>query len=132
MASPLVDVATDMTIVFATSGFTANILTIMPTGYERESIDTSHQQTPGAMTFTPAHLYNAGGVDITGHFNPDTAPPIEGGKENVTITWPSGATWAFSAFVTKYQGGADNLDQRMDFSMTIKISGAITIAAGSS
>ena len=102
MASPSVDVATGITIVFGTSGFSAQILDVTPPGMSRESLETTHQSTMTQKTFMPADLYDSGELGFDIHFNPDTSPPIGGATETITITFPSGATWAFSGFMTNY------------------------------
>ena len=127
-ASPAVDVATGITIVFGTSGFSAQITDVTPPGVERESIETSHQGTVNAKTFTPADLHDPGGLDFEGNFNPDTYPPINEAEEEVVITFPAGATWTFQGFMTNYQPAAP-LNEKMTFSATIKATGEIDIDA---
>ena len=129
MASPLVDIGTGITIAFGTSGFTCEILDVTPPEATRESIQTSHQGTTTAHTFTPTDLYDPGGLEISFHFNPDTDPPIDGAAEDITITFTSGATWAFSGFMTNYAASAP-LEDKMTGSATFKASGDITITAG--
>jgi hypothetical protein len=131
MASDAVDVGVGITVVFGTSGFTANITDITLPDQSRESLPTSHQGTTNWMDFTPADLSDAGQFDITGHFNPDTTIPLTSAAETITITWPSTATWAFSGFMISHSGDA-TLNEVMTFSATIKITGSITITAASS
>ena len=126
MASPNVDIATGITIVFGTSGFSAEILDISGPSLARESVETTHQGTIGARTHLPVDLFDAGELSFDIHFNPDTDPPIDQPAEAVTITWPSGATWAFSAFMTADEP-ATPLEDKMVASITLKISGDITI-----
>jgi len=120
------DVATGITIVFGTSGFSAELLDITaPTG-TREPINTSHQGTSGQHTFTPADLMDWGSLEISFHFAPSTDPPIDGAAETVTITWPDATTWAFSGFMTDYSASAP-LNDKMTGSATVKVSGDVTI-----
>lgn len=126
MGSPLVDVGTGITVAFATSGFSIQILDVTPYAMSRVSIDTSHQGTTGARTFSPVDLYDAGELSFTGHFNPDTSPPINGANESITVTFPAGATAVFSGHMTAYNPGSP-LEDKMTVDVTIKISGSVTI-----
>lgn len=126
MASPLVDIGTGITIVFGTTGFTAQIVDVSGPGLSRESIDVTHQETVDARAFTPADLFDGGELSFDIHFNPDTDPPVDEVAETITITWPAGATWAFNGFMTGYEPAAP-LDDKMTGSVTVKVNGDITI-----
>ena len=126
MASPAHDIATGITIVFGTSGCSAEILDVNPPSLSRESVEVTHQGTTGGKDFIPADLYDAGECSFDVHFNPDTAPPIDEAAETITITFPSGATWAFSGFLTGYEPKAP-LEDKMTATVTIKVTGEITI-----
>ena len=126
MASDAVDIATGITIVFGTTGFTANIQDVSGPGLTRESIDVSHQGTVGGMEFLPGDLHDPGELTFDIQFNPDTNPPVDQPIETVTITWPSGATWAADGFMTNYEPAAP-LDDKMTGSVTVKFSGDVTI-----
>lgn len=130
MPSPAVDVSFGFTIVFGTSAFAAQITDITPPAQTREAIGTSYQGTTTAATYMPADLVENGELTFTIHFNPDTAAPIDGAAETVTITWPSGATWAFTGFMTAYTPGAP-FNGLMTGEVTVKVSGDITIVAAS-
>jgi len=125
-ASPSVDIGTGITIAFGTSGFSAQIMDVTPPGQERESIETSHQGTVNGKTFTPADLYDPGGLEFEIHFNPDTVPPIDDAVEEIIITWPAGATWTFDGFMTGYAPSAP-LNDKMVATVTVKVSGEIDI-----
>lgn len=95
MATPLVDLGTGTTVTFGTSGFTAELTDIQISNLSREVIETSNLATPqagagqiGSKTFLAGDLTDPGSVTLTGHFNPDTVPPLEGAAETVTITFP--------------------------------------------
>lgn len=128
MASPTVDISTGITIVFGTSSFSAQILDVTPPSQSRESIPTSHQGTTTAHTYLPADLVENGELTFTIHFNPDTVPPIDAAAETVTITWPAGATWAFSGFMTNYEPDAP-FEGKMTGTVTVKVTGDITVTA---
>jgi len=120
------DIATGITIVFGTSGFTADILDMTPPGLSRESIDTTHQGTTGAKEFIPADLYDGGELQFDIHFQPGTNPPIDGAVETITITYPDSTTWAFSGFMTGYEPTAP-LEGKMTATVTIKVTDEITV-----
>lgn len=139
MAGTTVDIATGITVVFATSAFTARIMDVNPSGISRESHDISHQGTSqpgvgkfGAREFLPADLSDPGELGLEIQFNADTVPPIDDPAELVTITWPlspgdaTAPIWAGQAFFTDYSPGAA-LDQIMTASVTLKWSGNVTI-----
>ena len=126
MASPLVDIGTGITIAFGTSAFVAEILDITGPGLARDSVETTHQGTTDARTHAPVDLFDAGELSFDVHFNPDTDPPIDAAEEEITITWPSTATWVFQGFMTAYEPGAP-LEDKMTGSVTIKVTGDITI-----
>jgi len=127
MASPNVDIGTGITITFETSGFTAQILDVTPPGMSRESIDVTHQGTTGQKIFTPGDLYDPGELSFDIHFNPDTTPPVGSAAETITIRYPSGSTWQFTGFCTGYAPSAP-LEDKMTGTVTVKVTGAITIA----
>lgn len=126
MPSPLVDIATGITISFPDSSFTAEILDVGMSGLSRGSVDVTHQGTTQARRFTPTDLYDAGEATFGFHFNPDTSPPIDQAPEVVTLTFPSGAHWDFTAFFTDYSGDFP-LEDKMAGEATLKVDGIISI-----
>jgi hypothetical protein len=126
MASPTVDIGTGHTVVFATSGFSSEIVDLTYPGLSREWINSSHQGTTTAHAFIPADLFDPGEMTLTCHFNPDTDPPIDAAAETITITSPAGATWVFSGGMSGYDPGA-TLNDKMTVDVTVKVSGDITI-----
>ena len=128
-------------IVFGTSAFSANVISLDGPNISRESIETSHLGTVDNMTFLQASLSDAGEISLEIEFDPDLTPPIGTtttpvGTETITVTWPlpsgqsTAATWAFSGFATSYSGGASN-GERMTGTLALKITGDITITASS-
>jgi len=134
-----VDVTTKTTVVFATSGFTAEIMSIGFPSISRESIDTSHfastlpaQDDFGSKTFIPACLTDAGEFTMEIHFNPITTPPIERATESITVTWPlsdgdtTSTIWTFDGFVTG-EDMTGPLDDKMTATITVKITGDVVL-----
>ena len=134
MPNPAMD-GNSTAIVFATSGFSANIIAIDGPSSSRESIESSHLGTVDDMTFFAASLADNGEVSLSIEFDPDIIWPFGTGTiqlaEIVTITWPlpagmaTAATFSMSCFATGNSAAAAN-GERMEGSLTLKVSGAIT------
>jgi len=123
------DVGTGATIVFATSAFTGNILSISWSGISRTPIDTTHLGSTTARSFMAGDLYDPGEIQVEMAFDPAAAPPYGGAAETVTITFPAATpkTWAATCFMSNFQATAP-LEDKMTASFTLKVSGAITLA----
>jgi hypothetical protein len=143
MAGTPVDVSTGMTVVFGTSGFSAQLIDAGQSGISRNAIDTSHMGTAAAgantfgnRTFIPGRLSDPGTFEMEVHFDPDIEPPIDQPAETITVTFPlasgdvTAANWAFSGFVTDISD-AYPLDDKMVQTLTVKISGNVTLTAAS-
>lgn len=121
------DVAVGITIVFGTSGFSAQITDMNPPPWAREALETTHQGTATpARTWTPADLGDWGEMSIDFFFEPATSPPHDDAAETITITFPNATTWAFEGFMTGYEPGAV-LNTLMTGTATVKVSGDVTI-----
>jgi hypothetical protein len=132
-----IDLGTGASIAFGTSTFTANIVSMTVDGIERPAIDTSHLGTTTSRTFIPGDLVDEGSVTLEIQFDPSLAePPKKGAAETVTISFAltgagtTKATRAFTAFVTAFDFGVP-LDELMTGSVTLKISGNVTVTAQS-
>ena len=121
-----VDIGTGITIVFGTSGFSAEIVDVTPPGFSRDSVDTSHQGTTGAHSHMPTDLYESGECSFDIHFEPGTNPPIDAAAETITMTFPDSTTWTFTGFMTAYEPSAP-LEDKMTGSVTVKASGTVVI-----
>ena len=116
------------TIDFATSGFTAKITGVRRRNAGREKVETTHMEsTDGWETSIPSDIKRAGEFEIDFQFNPQThpAPPIDEDPETITVTYPNGATAAFTGYMTDYED-EQPLDELMTGSATIVVSGSIT------
>lgn len=126
-----VDIGTGASITFGTSSWTANLTAINGEPLTREAISTTHLGTTTAHTFTPADLFDPGGVQMDFQFDPDDYPPIDQAAETITVTFPlssggsSAATWAATGFMTNFEYGVP-LEELMTGSATVKFSGDIT------
>lgn len=140
MSGTPVDIATGITLVAATSGFTAQLKDVNPSGPSREAHDVSHQGTPqpgatefGSKIFIPEDITDPGEYVILIHFNADTIPPIDLPAELMTLTWPkapgdtTAPIWSGQGFFTNYVPGA-TFNQVMTATVTLKLSGPQNVA----
>lgn len=141
MAGSKENLFTGFSIVFGTSGFSADITGASRSGISRDSIPTSHAGTAapssseyGNMTFMPAALSDGGELNLDIAFDPDEEPPIDQPAETITITYAklaadaSAATEAFSGFCTNYEFSGE-LGGKWTGSITIKVTGNVTQTA---
>lgn len=130
MPGEKVGIGTGASLVFATTGFNPEILSIGGSGMTRATIDTTHLLTVGNMTFDPADLVDRGAIDMELHLDPDLAIPIDQPKEVITLTFAkvpgdtTAATWVFTGFLTDFDFTVP-LEGKMVATATIKIDGAI-------
>jgi len=95
MAGSTVNIGTGATIVFGTSGFTSEVMSIDWSGITRAAVETTHLGTSPAgagkiasKTHIPGDLADAGEISLELHFDPDQNPPVEAVTETVTLTLP--------------------------------------------
>ena len=122
-------VGTGITIGFATSTFTADVVDFAPIFEQSvESIDCTHQGST-ARTFAPSELIDAGECTMSILFEPGVVVPVGAAPEVITITFPfvtastTKGTWVCSGFITSYSATA-SLEERMEGEVTIKWTGA--------
>lgn len=110
------------------NGAIAELLDVTPPGLSRESVPTSHMGTIDAHTFLPTTLYDPGELTIEMAFLPSYASAFLETVGTAVITFPNSGstTWTFEAFVTGYEP-ADPLEDRMTATLTLKVTGEITI-----
>lgn len=127
----MTDVTTGATVVFGTSSFSAELLSIGLPSIARGMYDTTHMGTTTARTHAPVDLIEWGELEIEFNFDPDDEPPIGGAAETITITFPTpaggstGATIAGSGFMTAFSVTAP-LEDKMTATATIKWTGDLT------
>lgn len=138
MASDLVAVGTDSSVLFGTSGWAPQLLNVSLGGMSREAISTTHMKTPiptggstnwGGQTFIPAKLANPGQLSMEVHFNPDDDPPINEDPELITVSFPGSASWAHNGFMTDFSYG-DPVDGLMTGTAEIQLTGFVTPTDG--
>lgn len=130
------DTGTGTTITFGTSGWTGQITNVDWDQLTRAVIETSHLGTADANTYMPSDRYDPGEITIEGNFDGDDETPIAEDPETITVTFPlkSGdstpGNWAATGFATSFRFGLPD-EEKQTFTMTIKLSGAITYTAAS-
>jgi hypothetical protein len=138
MAGPNVDVGTGSTLVFSTTSYTTEITNMSFAGQERKSIETTHLGSIGGNTYMRGDLVEPGTLEVTCHFQPDNPPPIYTtvSQENVVVTYPAfgtqatGAKQTVAAFIMSLDGPAIAVDEKMEQTMTLKLSGVISQTDG--
>jgi hypothetical protein len=94
---------------------------------------TASPATFGGRTHIATDLTDPGEITAEVHFDPDTAPPIEADAEVIRVTWPqvgaeTAAKWECSGFCTGFEV-TDPMEDIMTASLTVKLSGGVTITA---
>lgn len=131
---PINDTGTGTTIVFATSGFAAEVRGIDWSGITRPSVKTSHLGTVADDTFIPGDLVDNGTISLDIHHDPSLVIPIAAVKETVTVTYPlkagdvTPANWACTAFATDDSHSVP-LEEIMAGTLVLKVSGGVTKTA---
>ena len=100
-----------------------------------ETIDVTNHQSPDGYKEFIAGLMDAGEVPIEGNFiSGDTNGQIGlvndlNGKviQDYAITFPDATTWTFKALVTAFQTGEADVNGKLSFSATLKVSGKPTL-----
>jgi len=124
------------TITFS-SGFCASIKDVKIGGLSREAVDvTNFGSTGGYKEFIPSALIDPGELEVELIYDTDTAPPISGAAEAVTVTFPlksgetTAATMACNGFLTDSEEAVP-MDDAMSQNVTIKFTGQRTYTPGS-
>lgn len=122
---------TGTTLTMPVSSFAAVIISLDGPGNERASVDTTTMATTSNMTKIPASLVDGGTLTLEVEFDGTVDPPIDAAIETaMVIDWAGLGTlnkWTFGGFCTGFTPTA-SIDERMTASMTIEVSGAITIS----
>ncbi len=124
----MADVGTATTIAFATSSFSAQVMSLNGSDIAREDVDITHLGSTAYMEFQPAELADGGTIDMEIHFDPDEQPPILGSAETITITFPlpagqgTAATFVFTGYVNSWSWEVP-LEEVMTAEITIKVDG---------
>lgn len=121
------------TATFDSSSFDMDMVSIKPPNPSAEPIPTTHLGTEGgALTFKASDFYDGGEMTLTGFYDPSEDIPVNV-DDTVTITFTgTGSTpaeWSFDCVITGYEPGDSTFNQRSEATLTLKISGEITVTA---
>jgi hypothetical protein len=137
MAGPLVDEGAGATLLFSATSYTAEIVSMNPSGRSRVAIDTTHLAST-ANTHIRGDLIEPGELEVVMHYQPDNPPNISTTvtQDTYQITFPlwgtqtTGAKETFVGFVQNIDGPNIAVGEKMEVTVTIKMSGVITQADG--
>lgn len=125
-------VTTGITIAFATSAFSCQILKVGLDGKERKAIPSSHMGTFAYETFIPGKLVDPGMMDLEIIYDPDAEPPIGAVAEVITITFPKKAAGSASGHIKSCSGfitavsEEGPLEDKLTAKIKVKFSGSFT------
>lgn len=118
------------TTVTVGTGLQAEVYEVTWGGMERASVETTHLTTATPKTFIPSDIYDPGTLDFTLAFLPTELPDIGAATATTTIDWMGNGVnnkWAASMFQTSHEAAA-TIEERVESSVSMKVSGAITIS----
>lgn len=119
-------IGTGTTIVFGTSGFSAEVVGINLSDISRVAINSSHLGSTSAHSFIFGDLVDWGNAELEINYDPTDFPPVGEAAETITITTPDSTTYVFSGAVTNVSA-AIPLEDKMTATVTVKAAGAVTI-----
>ncbi len=137
MAGPLVDEGAGASLLFSTTSYTTEIVSINPSGRSRVAIDTTHLSS-SANTHIRGDLVEPGELEVVVHHQPDNPPNISTTvtQERFQIKFPiwgtqqTGATETFDGFIQNIDGPNLVVGEKMESTITIKMSGVVSQADG--
>jgi len=115
----------------------ANLTSIGEIGVESEEIDATDLDSPDNYKEFIAGSKDAGEVSIAGNIKNEEniekmlALAESQSLENWIVTYPSGATWTFTAFVKSFKDGEKTVDGLATFTATLRVSGKPTYTKAS-
>lgn len=109
------------------SGFFAQLLSLELPEISREAIETTTFDTTTARTYEPGSLFEPGSISGTMKFDPATKMPIASAAETFTVTFKNADTWAANGFLTTFGVTAGGMEEHVEASFSIKLSGDITV-----
>lgn len=130
MANPA-QVSTGIQVTFD-SGFLSWIKSLDGPEETRNDVNTTVLNQSGTHhTYIPAALIEGGTLDMTIIHDETKIPPITKAAETVTVTYPNGATIAFTGYMNKYRKTAP-LDDLITADVSIKVASAPAYTGASS
>lgn len=141
MSNKFVSVANGLRLVFGTSGFEADIVSVSHSGVARALIETSHMGTPepgedelGGKTFIVDPLEDPGQLQVQVHYDPSNPPQRTSADdpEQIEVTYrkPKGAATAArlvgNGWLQEWSAEM-NLGAKMVATLTIKFTGLLNV-----
>lgn len=128
MATTAPDVGTGCSIVFATSTFSARIMSMTVDGPEFPKIDTTYLGTTAARTSIRGDLYDPKGLTMDIQYPATTllTAAIGTASETITITAPGGGTLICTGWISKYGNIQFQDEQLMTATITVEYTGPFT------
>lgn len=108
----------------------ANLTSIGEIGIESDEIDATDLDSPNDFKEYIGGFKDAGEISIAGNIkNEATVEKLlalanSRAVRSWIVTYPSGATWAFNAFVKSFKDGEKTVDGLASFSASLRVSGA--------
>ena len=131
------DIGTTARLIFGTTGWAPEVVSITIGGITRPAIDFTHLLTPipaagemGGRVFKPGKLADPGEIGMELHWDADTVPPIMQPAEDLTLEFPladggnTPAKYTFQGFLTAVSGVVP-LEEKMAGNGTVKVSGVM-------
>lgn len=115
----------------------ANLTSIGEIGVESDEIDATDLDSPNNYKEFIAGSKDAGEVSLAGNIKVEAnvekmlALAEAQTLENWVVTYPSGATWTFTAFVKSFKDGEKTVDGLASFTASLRISGKPTYTKSS-
>lgn len=132
MPGPDVQEGHGATLVFATTGYAPNIVSINTPGVTRAALETTNLGTTGGKIYIPEKLPEFGELSFTVQMNPDALAPVDAPAEAITLTFgdagagnSSAADWDFTGFVSEAGPASISTGEILVQDITVKVSGAI-------
>ena len=135
------DIGTGAQLIFGTTAFAAEVVSITINGITRPSIDFTHLLTPvaaagemGGRVYKPGKYADPGEIGMEIHWPVGVLPPIMEPPEQITMRFPlqegetNPAQYVFTGFLTSL-GGTVPLEEKIAGNVTVKVSGLITHTA---
>jgi predicted secreted protein len=110
----------------------AEVVSITPPGMSRDAIEATHLKSPGGWKEFIAGMKDGGEASFTLNWAPSATDALvtafNADSGNYQITFPNGVMLRFAGFFTAYTP-PDLTAEKMEASVTVKVSGAVTLHA---
>ena len=115
----------------------ANLTSIGEIGVESDEIDATDLDSPNNYKEFIAGSKDAGEISLAGNIKVEAnvekmlALAEAQSLEDWVVTYPSGATWTFKAFVKSFKDGEKTVDGLASFTASLRVSGKPTYTKSS-